>query len=250
MLSPEEITGRVKSAIEEQKQGAKTESFHKGLFLGLKVAFAQMIGSALKTVKKNTYSVKVENQIELPKVQQIEGTISLTSKDIRTLVLGLNEVVKEVRKVSEATAKSELALSKNLKPERVDFSAVEKAINAIKIPETVIPDYPTVMQISNLAELKKPLADLAAKLKIPAPIVNVPPSPKTITVGNLDAIEALLTKMSTKVEVAPEEPTGYSFKRDENGNLTSFTEIYPSGKVTSTGWALGAVTITDDRDTS
>lgn len=249
MLSPEEITGRVKSAIEEQKQGAKTESFHKGLFLGLKVAFAQMIGSALKTVKKNTYSVKVENQVELPKVQQIEGVVTL--KDIRTIVLGLNEVVKEVRKVSEATAKSELALSKNLKPERVDFSAVEKAVNAIKIPETVIPDFPTVMQISNLAELKKPLADLASKLKIPAPIVNVPPNPKTITVGNLEAIETFLANIQSGLETQPtEEPTGYSFKRDENGNLVSFTEIYPSGKVTSTGWALGAVTITDDRDTS
>lgn len=223
----------------------KKKAFESGLFTGLKVAFAEMLGTALKLVKKSTYSVKVENQIKLPAVQQVEGTVSL--KEIRTLVLGLNEVVKELKTLTSTGSANTTLLSKELKPTKVDFTALEKAVKAIKIPETVVPDYPTVMQISNLEELKKPLENLATKFKVEAPVINIPPAPKTITVGNLEGLQTTLESILAKEEPTEEPLIGLSWKKDDNGNLQTLTEIYPSGTVVSTGWGIGSVKIDDQR---
>ncbi|MBA2706141.1 MAG: hypothetical protein H0U60_20085 [Blastocatellia bacterium] len=198
MLTPEEITEQALLGVQNRESQVKETTFHKGLFLGLKVAMAQMVGAALKAVKKNTYSVKVENQITLPEIQQVEGSVSL--KEIRTLVLGLDEVVKNLKSLADTGRENTKLLSKELKPERADFSTLEKAVKDIRIPETKIPEHPKTFAVNNFDELKKPLAELTSKLNIKFPDINIPPAPKNITVDNLEAIESLLAELSGKTE--------------------------------------------------
>lgn len=198
MLTPEEISQQAQAGVNLRQQNVKTETFHKGLFLGLKVAFAQMVGTALKTVKKSTFSVNVENQVRLPETQKIEGEVSL--KDFRILALGLNEVVKSLRVLSESEEKNTRLLSKELKPEKADFTSLERAVKDIKIPEVKIPEPRKEISVSNLSELRKPLADLASKLKIEFPAIHIPEFPENITVSNLEGIEKLLSGLTTQVE--------------------------------------------------
>lgn len=245
LQSPSEVVRDLVKRREDALVKQTQTTFEKGLFSGLKVALAQMFAQILTQVKKHTFTVKVDNQIKLPEIQKVED---------RNTVLGLDAVEKSVRSVQEEVStltkeqkKALGELAKILKPEKVDFAAVVKAIQAIKIPETKIPEAPKEISVKNLDELKKPLAELASKLKIEFPAINIPEFPKSVTVGNLATVEAILAEISTKTEEKEEKPIGISWKKDKNGKLESLTEVYPSGKVVSTGWNIGSVKIHDDR---
>lgn len=172
--------------------------------------------------------------VRLPKVQKVKGTISL--KEARSLLVGINEVVKNLQQVKTEITSQTKGLSKYLKPS--DFSKLEKAIKAIKIPETKIPEYPKDVKINNLKELKNHFDQLADKFNIKIPEVKIPDYPKSIKVSNFP---------KPKPEPMEEEMIGFSWQKNDLGEVTKITEEYPSGKVISTGWVLGRVKIDDQR---
>lgn len=199
----------------------------------MKLSLAEMIASAIKIAKGNTYSVKVENQLKLPDVQKISGEV--TVKDLEGLILGLDQVIKSVKSLPQM--------------ERADLSALEKAVKDIKFPDhPKMPEPLKTVEVTNLNELLKPLAKLASKLDTKSPTIHFPPPLKSVSVSNLEAIETILSSIQDKLEKKDEDPTGFSFERDSTGKLKTLTEIYPSGSVVSTGWNLGRVTVEDNRE--
>jgi len=233
MKNPYEI---VQSLQEDQKQLDERKSkvgLIKGIITDSKDFFTKL-NDKLIAVKDNIFKVNVENQIEFPKVQEVEGEVSI--KDLRAVLVGLNELIKKQSDTIKSYEKGVGELKKTLKPERIDLSSVVKAVNAIKIPEVKIPEPLKVIEISNLKELKRYFDELAKKFDIPAPVVNVPAFPQKIEISNFPKPE-------------PEEAmTGFYWKKNELGDLTEIVEQYPSGEVISTGWVLGKVKINDNRN--
>lgn len=195
---PDEIVSELIHKRQARSTINAKQNFDKGLFHGLKVAMAEMVATAIKLVKKHTFSVKVENQIELPKLQQVED--KTTQKELQELKQQLTATTRAVESLEKTEKSSTETLAKALKPEKTDLSEVVKAVKGIKLPETKIPEPVKEITIKNLDEFKKPLAELAAKLKIEFPTIEIPEFPKSITVGNLEAIESLLASLIAQTE--------------------------------------------------
>lgn len=198
MKQPSEIIKDIVSQRDNKIAEIERDRTEKGLFQGLKGAMAQMLAAAVREVKKHTFSIKVENQIKLPDVQKVED--SKNTQKVSEVVAALSSLSKSVESLRKDSEKQTKELSTALKPKETDLSPVVKAVKDIKIPETKIPKPVESVTVKNLDELKKPLAELAAKLKIEFPTIDIPEYPKTITVGNLEAIESLLAELSTKTE--------------------------------------------------
>lgn len=236
MKSPEEIIQLIQETTDKFTHKKATVGIIRGIITDSKEFLDKLSKKIVDSINKNVFNVKVENQIELPKVQKIDGQVSI--KDMRTLVLGLNEVIKALGQVKKSAEDNTKTISKNLKPEKIDFSSLEKAVKGIKFPEVKIPEQRKSVEVSNLNELKKYFDILAKKFNISAPVVNVPPFPKEIKVSNFPKPE--------KPE-EPEKMTGFYWKKDEFENVTEIVEQYPSGEVISTGWSMGRVKIDDKR---
>lgn len=239
----------VKEIIEENKQlndGTKERSntvgVMKAIILDAKDFFTNLFTGIAGNLSKNKFDVEVKNQIVLPKIQQIDGTVSI--KDAKALLIGLNEIIKGVENVKTTYEKSTKNLEKTLKPEKADFSRLEKAINSITIPEPL-----KEVSVSNLnpdttnelIAIKKEIT----KLKL-NPTINVETKEPKVSI-DLDGVKSRLETIVEALGVKEDEPTGFNFTKDSNGNLETLTEIYPNGKVVSDGWNIGRVTVNDKR---
>lgn len=198
MKQPSEIIKDIVSQRDTKIAEIERDRTEKGLFQGLKGALAQMFAAVVREVKRHTFTVKVDNQIKLPEVQKTED--SKTTQKVSEVVTALSSLSKSVESLRKDSEKQTKDLSTALKPKETDLSPVVKAVKDIKIPETKIPAPLEAITVKNLDELKKPLAELASKLKIEFPTINIPEYPETITVSNLEAIESLLAELSTKTE--------------------------------------------------
>lgn len=245
MKTVNEILTESQHQREQRDELKQNKQFEGGLFHGLKLALAQMLGTVMKFAKQQTFKVNVENQIKMPDTQKVEGQVSLN--EMWVLILGLSEVIKRLESVATTIEQSPKNVTHHFKPEQVDLKPLEAAIKGLKL-NVAMPEQKDTVTVTNLAELKKPLADLASKLQIKFPDIHIPEYPKSVTVGNLTTIEKLLVALSNKEQPVEEQPLGFSWKRDSNGKLETLTEIYPSGKVISTGWNLGAVQVDDQRN--
>ena len=236
MLNLEEIIQTLKDKEETQNSKKGIVLLIKGIISDAKEFFTGLFDK-ISALKDNVFRVEVKNQIELPKIQKIEGEVAV--KDIRSLIIGLNEIIKKQSEVIKSYEKGVGELKKSLKPEKVDFSRLEKAVKEIKIPEVKIPQPPKAIEITNLGELKKYFDELGKKFNIKFPDIEIPPFPKTVKVSNLAELK----------ETKKPEPKLQSFfwEKDENGELKSLTEVYDTGEVRTTGWNLGRVKIDDKR---
>jgi hypothetical protein len=239
----------VQEIIQENKQindGTKERSSTAGLLKAItsdaKDFFTNLFTGIAGKISKNKFSVEVANQIVLPKVQQIDGSVSI--KDAKALLIGLNEIIKGIKTINDTYSKSSKGLEKSLKPEKIDFSSLLKAINAIEIPEPlkeIIVRNPTPDTTKELVAIKKELT----KLKL-NPTINVETKEPKVVI-DLEGVKSRLETIVGVLETKEDEPTGFSFTRNSEGNLSTLTEIYPNGKVKSEGWDLGSVKVSDDR---
>ena len=231
MLEPSEIIQTLKNDQDKQNQRKASVGLIKGIITDAKEFFTKLFDN-ITELKNSTFKVNVENQIELPETQKIEGEVSI--KEIRSILLGLNEMIKGLYETKSAIEANKIELPEQ---KEVDFSSLEKAIR--EIPETVIPEYPEQkeeIRISNLNEITKYFQAVIEKIEgIKIPETKIPAFPKKIEISNLPE------------EKEEEKCTSFSWDVNENGDLTSITENYPSGQVVSTGWALGRVKIDDKR---
>lgn len=240
----------VKQIIEENKQvndgtnqRSSTAGLLKAITLDAKQFFTNLFKMSVDKLANNKFDVEVKNQIVLPKVQQIDGEVSL--KDTKALLIGLNEIVigvENVKKTYEASAKS---LEKNLKPEKIDLSKLEKAVKDIYIPDPL-----KEVSVSNFIDYNKKLDAIVkeiAKLKLD-PKIEVKTQTPRVSIdleGVKNQLQAIIEILSKPVE---QEPTGFSWTKNDQGNLVSFTEIYSNGKITSDGWDVGRIKINDSRN--
>lgn len=239
MLEPQEIIRTRQKDKSDFENRRNIAGVIKAITADIKAFFSGLLQKTTKDITSNKYRVIVDNQIKLPDVQMIKGKVDI--ENFRPVLMGINENIKKIealKKVVEAQTKE----LKPIKPEKVDFSRLEKAVKGIKIPETKIPKYPTKISVDNLVDIKKQLAEVEKAIKnIKIPKVDIPEYPKSISVKNLKDIKI--------PEPKEEEPLmGFYWDKDSNGNLTKLVEQYPSGEVISTGWALGRVKIDDRRN--
>lgn len=243
LKEPQDLIQIIQESSKEKNDRSLVGNLIKAIINDAKKFLNELSVATLKRVFKQTYRVEVSNQIKLPNVQKIEGKVSL--KEIREVVIGLNEIVKKLDTLEVTNRKSTTQLEKSLKPVENDPSPIVKAIKDIKIPETKIPAPLSKIEITNLKELKDLLLKMLVELQKPTETVVIPPYPKTMTVGNLDKVEGLLADLNKPEK--EDEPIAFNFDTDDTGNLKTFTEIYPDGEVISTGWSIGRVKIKDTR---
>jgi hypothetical protein len=222
----------MQSGNNEVSQRSTVAGLIRAITLDAKNFFSKLLSEFGKIIIKNKFDVEVKNPTKLPSVFKIDGSVSL--KDTKALLVGLNEIIKVVENTKKNLQEQTKQLEKSLKPEKVDFSELKKAIENIEIPEvvipeTIIPPFPKEIKISNFPE------------QVRIPEVSIPPFPKKIEISNFpDPAE----------EPKEEEMTGLVFKKDSNGNVSDIIEKYPSGNVVSSGWNLGVIKVSDGRKSS
>jgi hypothetical protein len=234
MLSPQEV---VQSMQEEDSQSSDKKGIAgiiRAVVSEAKQFFTDLFSKSTNELKVNKFKVEVENQIELPKVQKIDGEVTL--KNAREYVIGLNEIKKTIETTIKSLEKTTKNLNKELKPEKINLKPVVDAIDAIEIPETVIPDYPTEMTISNLSFLQQYFDKLAKQFDIKIPETKIPPYPKEIEVSNFP-----------EPPEDEEEMAGLYWNKNEIGDVTELVEQYPSGNIVSKGWDIARVKVRDER---
>ena len=236
MKSPQEIIQTISDENSKFAQKRATVGVIRGIIDDAKDFLDKLAKKIADSINQNSFSVKVENQIKLPETQKIDGSVSI--KDMRSLIVGLDEVIKALNEVKNGAKQNAKTISNDLKPEKIDFSSLEKAIKAIKFPDIKIPEQRKTVEVSNFNELKKYFDLLVKKFVVPAPVVNVPPFPKEIAVSNFPKPEK---------PIEPEKMSGFYWEKDKNGDVTTLVEKYPSGEIVSSCWNIGSVKIDDRR---
>jgi hypothetical protein len=239
MKTVQEIIQEQQSKSGEVNQRSSTAGLLKAIILDAKNFFTNLFTNNSKMLANNKFDVEVKNQIVLPKVQQIDGSVSI--KDAKALLIGLNEIIKGIKTINDTYSKTSKGLEKSLKPEKIDFSSLLKAIEDIYIPEPL-----KEVSVSNLPpDTTKELVAIKkeiTKLKL-NPTINVETKEPKVSI-DLDGVKnQLKTLIEAVSEPDDEEPTGYSWTKNSEGNLSTFTEIYSDKKIVSTGWDIGRVEI-------
>jgi hypothetical protein len=237
MKTVQEIIQENKLKGGEVQQRSSTAFLLKAITIDAKNFFTNLFTGIADKLSKNKFDVEVKNQIVLPKVQQIDGTVSL--KDAKALLIGINEIVNGIKTVNDTYSKSTKGLEKTLKPEKIDFSSLLKAIEGIYIPEPL-----KEISVNNLKDNTKELEAIKkeiTKLEM-KPTINVETKEPKVSI-DLDGVKSLLETIVKSLEVKEDEPTGYSWTKNSEGNLSTFTEIYSDKKIVSSGWDIGRVEI-------
>jgi Tfp pilus assembly protein PilO len=185
---------------------------------------------AIKETEKTTKRVEVTNP---------EVTVKNLGEITKTLQADLQEIQGKLDNFTDSVAVIKLQLPEQKMPEVVlDTTPVTDAVSRV---EKAVSDLATGVQNIEF----KPV------INVPKPVVQAPDlSPITSEIAKLSRITS--EKLSTLVDAAnkPEEkevedePVGYRFERNQDGELTKFVEVYADGReVVSTGWNIGYVNV-------
>lgn len=160
---------------------------------------------------------------------------------IASAISGLKLQIPETQKMQWELSIEGLLEMLEMHQEKMD-AAVE-AIKNIK-PEVTVEAPDSEVRIANIDKTNKILQQILEK-DPKAPSVVVPNFPDKISISNLKSLEDSLDSLLNALKKEDEEPIGYRWNKDSTGKLKSFTEIYEDHEVTSTGWNIGRVSITD-----
>ena len=64
---------------------------------------------------------------------------------------------------------------------------------------------------------------------------------------DLDGLKTQLEQVIELLSATEDKPIGFSWTKNSQGNLSTLTETYPTGKVISEGWDIGRVIVDDQR---
>lgn len=171
------------------------------------------------------------------------------------LFAGIDEVITNVKKLGEVLPKELKALGKVIDKPKEEYwteERLEKVLRKVQpeFPDVVIPEPLAEVRVTNQDKVISLLEKIVKKPDFEKAVVNLPDPvefPSSMSVDNLGEVVDKLEILVNKSEQPVEQPIGLSWDEDANGNLESVTEIYPSGKVVSTGWNIGRVKVKDDR---
>lgn len=236
------IAAEIKASSDNQSEQIKRMGLVQSLVFEFKDFVGNITAGLYKKLAGTKFDVEVKNQIVLPEVQKISGEVSLS--DTKALLIGLNEIVRGIESAKKSHEQMSKGMEKSLAPKEMDMSCLEEAINAIEIPEPL-----KEVSVSNLKDYSDKLDAIKkeiSKLKLD-PKIEVQPTKVTIDLDGLkNQLQAILDALVTPEK--DDEPTGFSWTKNSEGNLSTFTEIYPDGKVVSTGWDINKVEINDQRN--
>jgi hypothetical protein len=239
LKSPSEIIAEMRVKDDGRQERTSTAGLLKAIIKDAKEFFTGLSTGLGDKLSKNKFDVEVKNQIELPEVFKVDGEVSV--KDTKAILTGLNEVIRSVNATQKYYQEQTKQLSANLKPEKTDFSKLEKAVKEIEIPKPL-----EVVSVDNLIDYTRKLDEIKkeiCKLKLD-PTIQVSPAKVVI---DLDGVKSLLETIVESLGDKEEEMTGLVFKKDSLGNVTDIIEKYPSGDVVSSGWNLGIIKVKDER---
>lgn len=187
-------------------------------------------------------------KLDMPEGFKLDWGISING--LKELLLGLDLTMDQVKKLTNELPAIVEKLDKNAGLHKEAFAEIAKAIRSIKQPEVIVPEPLAEVKVTDLNKVVDLLKKLVAKPDFECSDIMVPDFPTSITVDNLsevvEKLDALLTM--DRSDEQEREPIGYSWTKDSTGKkLFSFTEIYSDHKVTSSGWNIGRVSITNDK---
>jgi hypothetical protein len=234
----------VKQIVDEQQantgevqQRGSTANLLKAITSDAKNFFTSLFTNIGNKLANNKFDVEVKNPTKLPDVFKVDGSVSL--KDTKALLIGLNEIVRKLDVANKTYEQSSKGLEKSLKPEKVDFSSLEQAIKAIEIPKPLkevsvdnLQDYSNQLELIK-KEISKLKLDPKIEVKTQTPQVSI----------DLEGVKNQLQAIIEALSKPEEEPIGFSWTKNPEGNLSTFTEIYPDKKIVSSGWDLGKVEV-------
>lgn len=241
MKTVEEIISEQQSKSNEVTQRSSTAGLLKAITQDAKDFFTNLFKVSADKLADNKFDVEVKNQIVLPKVQQIDGSVSL--KDTKALLIGLNEIVRGIEKANKTYEQSSKGLEKNLKPEKVDFSKLEQAIKDIYIPE------PNTRVSADITSLPKYIAEKLDDIKKAinkievSPVVNVDNKTPEVTIdlqGVKDSLQAILEAITAqeKPEVNIDMKSVKDAVKKVQDAIENLRFPIPSGHVTVTNLPL------------
>jgi len=240
LLKPaKQIIEEMQSVDNSKQERSRTANLLKAIIKNAKQFFTDLFKTLANKLTKNKFDVEVKNPTKLPDIFKIDGSVSI--KDTKALLIGLNEIVRGIEATKKHYENQTKQLEKSLKPEKVDFTKLEKAINDIYIPDPI-----KEISITNFTDYTKQL-DLIkkeiSKLKLNPEIKVNNPAPKVSI--DLEGVKSRLEAVVEALTVKEDEPIGYSWTKNSEGNLSTFTEIYPDKKIISIGWDIGRVEINE-----
>jgi len=170
------------------------------------------------------------------------------------MLSGLDQIIVNVKKLGDVMPKLD-TLGKILDKPKENYWTEERMKKVLKdsfpkFPDIKIPEPKAEVRVTDLEKVTALLTKLVAKPDFQKTDITIPeqkPFPKSITVDNLGEVADKLQQLLDKENDKQPEATGFSWNEDANGNLSSFTEIYPNGKVVSEGWNVARVKVHDDR---
>ncbi len=118
----EELNSEKEKRSERVLKESSRRKFESGLFSNLE-----------NNLSKNTFDVEVKNQVKLPDIFKIDGEVWV--KDTSAILANLKKIIGEISDLKNKSVSQTKSLEKNLKPEKVDFSDLEKAVKGMLEPE-------------------------------------------------------------------------------------------------------------------
>jgi Tfp pilus assembly protein PilO len=180
-----------------------------------------------------------DNQTKRVEVTNPEVTVKNLAEITQTLQADLQQIQGKLDNFTDSVAVIKLQLPEQKIPDIIlDTSTVTDAVSRV---EKAVTELATGVQNIEF----KPV------INVPKAVVQAPDlSPITSEIAKLskitkDNLTALVNKANEPEErELEEEPTGYRFERNSDGELTKFVEVYADGReVVSTGWNIGYVNV-------
>lgn len=209
MLQPKEIIQTLSSKENELKTRKASVGLISGIIKDAKSFLSNLFFQSVKEIRGNKFDVEVKNPTKLPEVFKVDGEVSL--KDTKAILVGLNEVVRGIDKTKKYYEEQTKRLEKSLKPEKVDFGSLEKAINDIYIPDPV-----KTVSVDNFTDYNKKLDEIKkeiGKLKLD-PKIEVQPAKVSI---DLDGVKSRLETLVGEIKRIPKpEKQEFDLSKVEN----------------------------------
>jgi hypothetical protein len=233
LKSPQQIIDEMRQIDDGKQERTSTAGLIKEIIKDAKQFFDDLFKKHTDKLSKNKFSVEVKNFPKPPDVQKIDGSVSL--KDTKALLIGLNEIIKVVENTKKNVETQTKQLEKSLKPEKTDFSSLEKAVKEIVIPAPL-----KEISVDNQIDYNEKL-DLIkkeiSKLKLD-PKINVETKASDVTID----LEGVKSRLQTVVEaikgIPVTEPTEIDLKplikstKETTDAIEALRFPVPSGKVT------------------
>lgn len=203
MNEVENILQSQKERKEKYQNKSAVVALIGGIIADAKQFFTSIADKQSGEITSATFKVEVQNPTAPVEVQKVEGLVSVN--EMKSLLAAISDVNKSINSLSGLPGDVK-SLADTLKPLPVDFSELERAIKSIEIPETVIPNHPDKIVVSNLSEVVDAVNGLIKSIPVHEK-VSLPEYPKSVSINNLGDVSSSLDKIHKLIGELAKKPT-------------------------------------------